>query len=75
MDNFVSCGDSIVVIFYLSPNHLGTYTAVVTDEIYYKVIEGVGEKEWEVRWHKIGQEVTLLKPVIILFCLLFWSFM
>lgn len=49
MDNFVSCGDSIVVIFYLSPNLLGAYTAVVTDEIYYKVIEGVGEKEWEVR--------------------------
>lgn len=46
IDNFVYCGNSIVVIFFLNPNLLDTYTEVVRDEICYKVIQGIGESEW-----------------------------
>lgn len=39
------CGNSIVIMFIISPSLLDIYTEELVDEICYKVIQGAGESE------------------------------
>lgn len=44
------CGNSIVIMFIISPSLLDIYTEEFVDEIYYEVIQGAGESEWGYRY-------------------------